>query len=138
MGYIGWAFVAMAAYGVAVVFLKVALRDLPLGLMVVIPNVILVAAGVALMVYRGESVAEHMSLSRPMLAALLAGATLSLGIVSYYTALRAGQISVVAPIFAMYFAVTTVLGIIFLGEEMSWLKAFGVALACVAVFLLAR
>lgn len=138
MGYIGWAFVAMAAYGVAVAFLKVALRDIPLGLMVVIPNVILVVVGVVMVVYRGESVMEHVSLSRPMLVAVLAGATLSLGIVSYYMALRLGQVSVVAPIFAMYFAVTTVLGVIFLGEGMSWTKVFGVLLACAAVFLLAR
>ena len=138
MVYIGWAFVAMAAYGVAVALLKVALRDIPLGLVVVISNVILVVVGVVMVVYRGESVVEHVSFGRPMLVAVLAGSTLSLGVVSYYVALRLGQVSVVAPIFAMYFAVATVLGVIFLGEGMSWSKAFGVALACVAVFLLAR
>ncbi|MXY44946.1 MAG: hypothetical protein F4Y50_12990, partial [Dehalococcoidia bacterium] len=102
MSYVGWAFVAMAAYGVTAVLLKLALKDIPPGVAVVITNLVLVLAGVGLVIYRGESFTAHMTISRPMVWVLLAGLMLSLSIVSYYIALSRGPTSVVVPVVGMF------------------------------------
>lgn len=138
MSYVGWAVVAMLAYGVTAIFLKLALKDIPPGVTLVITNSILVLSCIVLIVYRGESFAAHISANRPLLFAGLAGLTLSLSIISYYIALSRGQTSVVVPIFAMYFAVTTIIGFIFLGEEIRLTRILGVLLAGGALFLLTR
>lgn len=138
MSYVGWAFVAMAAYGVTAVLLKLALKDIPPGVAVVITNLVLVLAGVGLVIYRGESFTAHMTISRPMVWVLLAGLMLSLSIVSYYIALSRGPTSVVVPIFAMYVLVATLIGFAFLGEEVKLTRVAGVLLAGGAIFLLTR
>ncbi len=138
MSYVGWAIVAMTGYGVTAVILKLALRDIPPGVAIVITNAVLVLAGVGLVLYRGEQVAAHLSLSRPMLLTILAGVTLSLSIVGYYIALSRGPASVVVPIFAMYVLVATVIGLAFLGEEVKLTRVIGVILAGGAIFLLTR
>ena len=138
MSYIGWAVVAMLAYGVTAVFLKLALKDISPGVTLVTTNTILVLSGVALILYRGESFAAHFTVNRPMLFAVLAGLTLSLSIISYYIALSRGQTTVVVPIFASYFAVTTIIGFIFLGDDIKLTKILGVLMAGGAIFLLTR
>lgn len=138
MSYVGWAFVAMSAYGVTAVLLKLVLRDTPPGVALVVTNTVLVLSGVGLAIYRGESFAAHIAASRPMLLMALAGLTLSLSIVGYYIALSRGPTSVVVPIFAMYFVVAAVIGFILLGEEIRLTKVIGVVLAGGAIFLLTR
>ena len=73
MSYVGWAFVAMTAYGVTAVLLKLALKDIPPGVAIVITNAVLVLAGVGLIIYRGESFTDHIEVSRPMLLAVPGG-----------------------------------------------------------------
>ena len=138
MSYAGWAVVAMLAYGATAVFLKLALKDIPPEVTLVMTNTILVLSGIALIVFRGESFAEHVTIGRPLLFAGLAGLTLSLSIISYYMALSRGETSVVVPIFAMYFAVTTIISFIFLDEDIKLTKILGVLLAGGAIFLLTR
>lgn len=138
MSYVGWAFVAMAAYGVTAVLLKLALKDIPPGVAIVITNAVLVLAGVGLILYRGESFLAHITISRPMLLAVLAGLTLSLSIIGYYIALSRGPASVVVPIFAMYVLVATFIGFALLGEEVKPARVIGVVLAGGAIFLLTR
>ena len=138
MSYVAWAFVAMVAYGVTAVLLKLTLRDIPPGVAIVITNAVLVLGGVGLIMYRGESFLAHFAISRPMLLAVLAGLTLSLSIISYYIALSRGPTSVVVPIFAMYVLVATAIGFAFLGEEIKPTRVIGVVLAGGAIFLLTR
>jgi uncharacterized membrane protein len=68
----------------------------------------------------------------------LAGLTLGVSIISYYIALSRGPVSIVAPIFAMNFAVAGILGILFLGESITVTRLAGLALAAGAIVLLAR
>ena len=76
--------------------------------------------------------------SWPTALLFVTGLTLSLSIISYYLALSRGPASVVLPIFAMSFAVATVLGILFLGEDIRATKVVGVGLATVSIVLLTR
>ena len=138
MSYIGWTVVAMLGYGVTAVFLKLAMRGMPPLVTLVVGNSILVLAGMGLILYRGESFFAHLTASRHLLLLGLAGLALSVSIASFYTALSRGEASVVVPIFAMYFAVTVIVGCVFLGEEITLTKLLGVALAGGAIYLLTR
>ena len=138
MSYVGWALVAMMSYGVTAIFLKAALRHIPPEVALVITNLMLVAVALTLALYRGESLVAHLRFGRPVLFVALAGLTLSLSIVSYYTALSRGPTSLVVPIFAMSFAVAGALGMLILGEDIKMTRVLGMLLAAGAVVLFTR
>jgi transporter family protein len=69
--------------------------------------------------------------------AALAGAFAGVGAVGFYVGLDQGSTSVVTTVSALYFAVATVLAIVFLNEAASLRTLAGVATAGVAVWLLA-
>ncbi len=138
MHYIVGALIGMVSYGITVTMLKMTFRTIPPEVVLVVTNVILVAGGVVFMLYRGENLLEHMTWSRSMLYMLIASVMLTIGIAAYYIALSRGPASVVTPIFAMNFAVASVLGIFLLNEAVSVQKIAGLALACGAIVLLTR
>ena len=138
LGYVGWAVLAMVSYGVTVALLKVALRHFPPEVALVVTNTFLVAVGLGLVAFRGESFFAHFNEMRPTLFVLAAGGSLSLAIASYYIALSRGPVSAVAPIFAMSFAVAVVLGVLLLDEPLTATRLAGMGLAAGAVFLLTR
>ena len=138
MHYAWWAIVAMGAYGVTVVCLKLALKSVPPEVALVVTNSMLVIAGVGLVLFRGESIGAHIGLSRQTLYLAIAGLTLSVSIVSYYLGLSRGPASVVAPVFALHFAIVAVLGFLVLGEELKVSRVLGILVAGAAVVLLTR
>lgn len=138
MSYTMWALVAMVSYGITAVFLKISLRHFPPEVALVITNSILVATGLGIVLFRGQSISAYVGLSWPTLAVILAGATLSMSIISYYLALSRGPASAVVPIFAMSFVVASILSIVFLGEAVKVTRLVGMALAAVAIVLLTR
>lgn len=138
MSYVGWAMVAMVGYGTTAVLLKVVLRTVPPEVALVVTNTMLVAAAVALVILRRQSIPANLNLDAPTLLLFAAGVTLSLSISSFYLALSRGPASVVVPIFAMNFAVASVLGMIFLEEGIKATRVLGVILAAGAIVLLTR
>lgn len=138
MNYIWWAILAMVAYGINAVLLKLALRHIPAEVALAISNTMLVTAGFALVVFRGQSIVAHLNVSWSTVYLGLAGVTLTVGVVSFYTALSRGPASVVVPVFAMNFAVASILGIVFLGEGMTVQRGVGLLLAVGAIILLTR
>ena len=138
MSYTWWAVLAMAVYGVNAVLLKLALRQVPAEVALAVTNTVLVAAGFALVVFRGQSIVAHLSFGWPTVYMGLAGVTLTVGVVAFYTALSRGPASVVVPIFAMNFAVASLLGVVLLGEGMTIQRGFGLLLAVGSIILLTR
>jgi transporter family protein len=70
--------------------------------------------------------------------AVLTGVAGYLGVIFFLFALETGKVSAVAPLTAVYPAITIVLGVAFLGERLSPLQVAGAALAIVGVVLLSR
>tara|TARA_B100001013_G_C24219129_1_gene288531 strand:+ start:48 stop:464 length:417 start_codon:yes stop_codon:yes gene_type:complete len=138
MGYIGWSFIALAAYGVTTILLKLALRNIPPEAAAAITNTMLVGSAVVYAVYRGINIPQQLSQGVSTVYLLLAGVTLSVGIISFYIALSRGPASVVAPIFGMNLALVSIMGFILLGEPVNTTRVLGVALAAVAIMLLTR
>ena len=138
MSYVGLALVSMVSYGITSIFLKVAMRQTPPEVALVITNTMLIIAGIAFMIVRGSSIQAHLKLDWPTLFLAMAGVTLSVSILSYYTALSRGPASVVVPIFALSFAVAGVLAVIFLGEAVKTTRILGLLMATGAIVLLTR
>ncbi len=138
MHYIGWATLAMFGYGVTAILLKVSLRHFPPEVALVITNTILVMSGLGLVIARGASFSAHLSLGWPTAVVIMAGAALSVSIVSYYFALSRGPASVVVPIFALNFAVASIIGVLVLGEDLRLTRVAGMIMAAGAIVLLAR
>lgn len=138
MNYIAWALIAMVAYGVTTILLKVSLRDIPPEVAVFVANAFLVISALLWATYRGVKIPEHLGFNQPTLLLALAGVFLSVGIISFYMALSRGPASSVAPVFGMNVAVVSVLGFLVLKEPANPERIIGVFMAAGAVFLLTR
>ena len=138
MHYMWWAIISMGGYGVTSVLLKSAFKQIPPEVSLVITNTILILSGLALVLYRGQSIAASLSLGRPTVIVVLAGISLSISIIAYYIALSRGPATIVVPIFAMSMAVAGILAFMFLGETITTLRVAGMVLAGISIFLLTR
>ena len=137
MNYLIWALIAMLFYGITAVLLKIGLKNSNAEIALIITNVILVLGGISIAFFKG-SLFTKWPLGWPLIFLSLAGVTLVISIASYYTALSKGPVLIVVPIFSMSFAVASILGIIFLGEEINMLKVTGLILAATAIVMLTR
>lgn len=139
MNYIAWSLVAMAAYSLVAPLMRLATAGdgaIPSTVAAFVANAILVVATLAVIGYTGSGVAQHLADPR-MRYVVAAGACLSVGILAYYRALSVGRVSVVAPVFAMFFVASSAVGVVFLDEPVTARKLLGVAFAVVAVVLVA-
>ena len=138
MSYVVWALIAMVAYGVTSFLLKVAFKQFPPEVALIVTNTILVLSGITVVIFKSDGFVQYFGMNRPTLWLIVAGFSLSLAIISFYNALSKGPASIVAPIFAMNFAVTALLGFAFLGEGIKITKVLGIVMAGVALVLLTR
>ncbi|AFK18972.1 multidrug transporter [Haloferax mediterranei ATCC 33500] len=137
MNYISWAVIALGAYSLVAPLMKVATTGqgkIPSDVAALVANGVLVTATIGVIVVSGQNVSDSV-VSSKLPYVLLAGVCLAVGILSYYRALALGPVSIVAPIFGMFLAVSSVVGIIALGEPVTIRKVAGIAFAVVAVFL---
>ena len=137
MNYLIWALIAMFFYGITAVLLKIGLKNSNAEIALIITNVILVLGGISIAFFKG-SLFTKWPLGWPLIFLSLAGVTLVISIASYYTALSKGPVLIVVPIFSMSFAIASILGIIFLGEQINMLKVTGLILAATAIVMLTR
>ena len=138
MHYIAWTLIAMSAYAVMVILLKLSLRSIPPEAAVFVTNTFLVVAALVWSIYRGVKITDHIGLNQPTLLLVLSGLALSVAIISQYVALSRGPVSTVYPLFGMNIAVVAFLGFLILKEPISIEKIAGVILAGGAIFLLAK
>ncbi len=137
MNYLPWAILALAAYTLVPVLMRVATTGpeaIPSDVATVISNTILVVAAVAVVVGTNQEVTPHLGSSR-LPYAVAAGIFLAIGIIAYYRALALGPVSVVTPVFGLFLITSSILGIALLGETVTMRKLLGIALAVVAVYL---
>ncbi|WP_324664826.1 EamA family transporter [Haloarcula sediminis] len=134
MRYLLWAVLALIGYTLVPPLVKMATATIPSDVVLVISNGILVAVGLAIVLSSDVSVTPYLTDGQAVYA-YAAGIALTVGIVSYYRALAAGPISVVVPVFGMFIATSSIIGIAFLDEPLTGRKVAGIALAVAAVYL---
>ncbi|WP_435125481.1 EamA family transporter [Halobaculum sp. D14] len=139
MNYLPWAVVAFLSYSMVAPLMRVATsgtNPIPSNVAALVANVVLVVATFAVITVSGEGLVTY--LDDPKIGYVVAaGFCLAVGILSYYRALSMGPVSLVAPVFAMFFVASSAVGIVALDEPVTARKLAGIALAAVAVVLVA-
>lgn len=139
MNYLVWAVVAMGAYSLVAPLMRLATAGqgaIPSTVAALVANTVLVVLTLGVIGVTGESVVDQFADPR-MRYVLAAGVCLGVGILAYYRALAVGRVSVVAPVFAMFFVASSAVGVVLLDEPVTARKLLGVAFAVVAVILVA-
>jgi len=134
MRYLLWAIVALVGYTLVPPLVKLATAEIPSDVVLVVSNGILLVVGIGIVLASDISVTPYLTHDRAIYA-YGAGIALTVGIVAYYRALAAGPVSVVVPIFGMFIATSSIVGIAFLDEPLTARKVSGIALAVAAVYL---
>lgn len=134
MNYLAWAVVALVGYSIFTPLASLATEEIPSTVVALVANSMLALAAAGVIIYRDEPVVPHL-VGGNAVYMYAAGVFLSVGILAYYQALGAGPVSVVVPVFAMFLVGSSLLGVVFLHDPLSWKKAVGILLAAVGVYL---
>ena len=136
--YVFWAIVGMVAYSFTTVVVKIATRaGLPSSVVVAIATTVVALACWTIVVARGQSGTLLQSLSSPAGAwSLTAGVALSIAVTSLFRALELGPASVVVPIYGMFVVGGFILGVVLLGETITFPKAVGLMAAIASIYLI--
>src|SRR6185437_4205644 len=115
----------MVAYSFTAVVVKIATRaGLPSSVVVAIATTVVALACWTIVVARRQSGTLLQSLSSPAGAwSLTAGVALSIAVTSLFRALELGPASVVVPIYGMFVVGGFILGVVLLGEAITFPKS---------------
>ena len=139
MNYLPWAVLALLSYSMVAPLMRVATsgaNPIPSNVAALVANAVLVVVTLGVIAISGEGVVGYLD-DPKMRYVLGAGACLAVGILAYYRALSMGQVSIVAPVFAMFFVTSSVVGVLLLEEPITARKVAGVGFAVIAVVLVA-
>ncbi|ELY41062.1 EamA family transporter [Natronorubrum tibetense] len=133
--YLLLSFVAFVAYSLVAPLLKVAMETIPSTTAVFMSNTIMLVLLGGLLVHQGQSPREY--LSHPKLPHIVVwGVLLAVGLLAYYRALALGPVSVVVPLYGLFIAVSSVIGVLVLEESLTFRKLSGIGFAVLAVVLM--
>jgi bacterial/archaeal transporter family protein len=136
--YVLWALTGMVGYSFTTLFVKLAVRTGHISsfMVLAVATVMVACSSVAVIAARGELHVTANGLDRPAIIwALAAGLALTIAVSSLFRALALGPASVVVPLYGMFIIGGAGLGVLFLGEPLSWRKAAGLAAAILGVYL---
>jgi transporter family protein len=137
MSYVVLSVIALVCYAMVAPLVKVATRQIPAEVAVVITNSILVVMALGWAAFQGKSIGAYIALPQMGLL-VLAGIFLGVGIIAYYLALGSGPISVVVPIYGLFLAISSLAGFFILGEAITLTRLAGLVCAVLAIYLVTR
>jgi transporter family protein len=134
LSYLSYTVLALISYTLVAPLTKLATRDLSSDVVALVTNGMLAIAAFIVVLVTNRSLTDALTHpdARYMYAA---GVLLTVGILAYYRALALGPVSIVVPVFGLFLVTSSLVGIAFLGEELTTRKGLGVLLALVAVYL---
>ena len=106
-------------------FGKLGVAGIPSNLATFIRTMVVLGVTAAIIAWRSEWRAPASIEARTWLFLVLSGIATGLSWLCYYRALQLGPVSKVAPIDKLSVALAIVLGVVFLGESLSWPVAIG-------------
>lgn len=134
MEYLIWVLVALLAYSVVAPLTSLATRQMPAAVALFLSTAVFLVLTLGVMLLTGTADPGY-ALSPAAGYVYVAGFFLGIGILAYFTALEAGPVSVVVPIYGMFIVGSSVIGIVFLAEELSLTRAAGIFCAALAIYL---
>ncbi|MGQ3411819.1 EamA family transporter [Natrinema sp. LN54] len=136
MEYLVWVLVALVAYGLMAPLTSVVTSDVPPAVALFLSTTIFLGlTTVVLVATETGSLADVTTPSAGIV--YVAGLFLSSGILAYYQALERGPVSVVVPIYGLFIVGSSIMGILFLGEELTATRGAGIVVAAIAIYLAA-
>lgn len=140
--YIVWAIVGMVGYSFTSLFVKLSTQSARFtGFAVLVVASIVVAAsaaGIAIADGSAKSFSVRNIESKDFLFVVLAGISLTVAVSSFFKALSLGPANVVVPIYGMFIVGGSALGVLFLHESMTSMKAVGICFAVASIFFITR
>ena len=124
--------VAMVCWGIWGLFMKLASKYFSWNQIFIVTSIVTVVASLTVFVISKPEINIH---SLGFGYALLAGLVGSVALVAFNYAIEAGKSIIVVPLSALYPVVTIILSFLVLHEEISLLKAVGIALGLAAINL---
>lgn len=138
--YVMWALLGMAGYSLMTLFVKLAERsgsDATTYMVLAVSTTIVSIFAILVVALRGELKPLLLELERPpLLWAIAGGIALTVAVSSLFHALSLGPANVVVPIYGMFIVGGALLGVLVLGEPMSWTKGVGLIAAVIGVVLI--
>ena len=137
--YIFWALLGMVGYSLTTLFVKLAERSGAVSnyMVLAVSTTIVSIFAIGIVIGRGELKPLIFDLERGTLAwAIAGGIAFTVAVSSLFHALSLGPANVVVPIYGMFIIGGSLLGVLFLGEPMTWNKIVGLAAAVLGVVLI--
>jgi bacterial/archaeal transporter family protein len=137
--YIFWALLGMVGYSFTTLFVKLAERSAAVSnyMVLAVSTTIVSIFAIAIVAIRGELKPLIFDLERGTLAwAIAGGIALTVAVSSLFHALSLGPANVVVPIYGMFIIGGSLLGVLVLGEPMTWNKIVGLAAAVLGVVII--
>lgn len=125
--------ITIIGWGVGSLFYKVANDSIhPLMVSTIVTAVYIVMTPIAFATQKFDKTLN----TTGIVFAILGGLAMGVGSIGYSFALKRGAAGEVTAVAALYPALTILLSMLFLHEEISWRKGFGMGLALISVFIL--
>lgn len=134
MEYLLWVVVAVLAYSFVAPFTSIATQDVPAAVGLFLATLVFLMI-TTVVLFLTDTVDPSYAVSQDAAYIYVGGVFLTIGILAYTSALEAGPVSVVVPIYGMFIVGSSVLGIVFLDETLSITRGVGIGCAIVAIYL---
>lgn len=134
MEYLLWVLVALVAYAMVAPLTSATTQDVPASVVLFLSTAVFLALTLVVLLATGNADPAY-ALDPAAGYIYVAGLFLGVGILSYFTALELGPVSVVVPIYGMFIVGSSVIGILLLDETLSATRVAGIACAVLAIYL---
>lgn len=133
--YLLFSLIAFAAYSVVAPLLKIAMETIPSTAAVFLSNSVMLIMIGGMLLYWGISPLAFLTHEK-MPWIIVWGILLAVSLLAYYRALELGPVSVVVPIYGLFIALSSVIGIAFLDEALTKRKVASIGFAVLAIVLM--
>lgn len=134
MEYILWVIVGLLGYSIVAPITSFVTEDVPPTAGLFLATAVFLVVTSAVILFVGVPELRYV-VSTEAMYIYLAGLFLTIGILSYTKALEFGPVSVVVPIFGMFIVGSSVLGILFLNEQLTVSRLGGIICASLSIYL---
>lgn len=134
MRYLAWALLALGTYTFLPPLMRLTTLRVSTGVATFVAAGMLSLTGLALAVIGGDPVVE--GITTHWLYVITTGVVLTVSVFSFFHALSLGPVNIVAPIFGLFIVTSSLVGVVFLGESLTFQRIAGLGFATLAIVLI--
>lgn len=134
MEYLPWALLALVSYSLVAPLASHVTKEVPASVALFLTTAIFLVITSVVLVVTGTADPAYATMPSALYI-YVAGVFLTIGILAYIKALEFGPVSVVVPIYGMFIVGSSVIGVLFLAEELTLARFAGITCAVIAIVL---